>query len=88
MSVCEYCYKDPCMWDTVSATVLESIRKKQQESNYAHNELRKIGYKTAVNKIHGVLGRGNRVQLPQCVVNGVRNEYPDCDGYYMGYKEC
>ena len=87
MNECKYCKKSQCVWDSVSDTVLEHVRIKQHSSRYSNNELRKIGYKKVVQEIYGVLGHGNRVQLPQCVLNGVWSEYPDNDGIYMGHKD-
>ena len=31
------------------------------------------------------LGKNNRVVLPQCVVEKIRNKYPDPDGIYTGF---
>jgi hypothetical protein len=33
------------------------------------------------------LGRGNRVQLPKCVLAGVRSLFPSADGEYMGHRD-
>jgi hypothetical protein len=35
----------------------------------------------------GPSGRGNRLKLPQCVVSGVRELFPDPGAYYVGHQE-
>ncbi|KAL4105106.1 hypothetical protein QTP88_020378 [Uroleucon formosanum] len=32
------------------------------------------------------MGRGNRVVLPACVVQKIREEYPEPNGIYVGFK--
>jgi hypothetical protein len=32
-------------------------------------------------------GAGNRVELPKCVLSGIRSMFPDADGQYMGHRE-
>jgi hypothetical protein len=34
---------------------------------------------------HGYLGRGNRTPLPKCVSDNIRNNFPDCNNYYVGF---
>ena len=34
---------------------------------------------------HGYLGKGNRIQPPSCVVNGIRAYFPDPNEVYKGY---
>ena len=36
----------------------------------------------------GPMGKGNRMQLPECVVNGIRARYPeDAPEKYTGHKD-
>ena len=46
-----------------------------------------MAYRIEARRIHGTLGAGVRKQLPDCVVSGVRELFPDEDSNYMGYKE-
>jgi hypothetical protein len=32
-------------------------------------------------------GAGNRVELPKCVLSGIRSMFPDANGQYMGHRE-
>jgi hypothetical protein len=36
---------------------------------------------------HGVLGKGRRKKLSQCVQDGIKSYYPDMAGQYVGIKE-
>ena len=49
-----------------------------------NNQIRKQCYKVFMTLLHGSLGRGNRRELPRCIVDAIRDEYPD--EVYMGYK--
>ncbi|XP_060882052.1 uncharacterized protein LOC132953700, partial [Metopolophium dirhodum] len=33
------------------------------------------------------LGKGVRVVIPACVINKIRNKYPEKDGLYVGFKK-
>ncbi|XP_022171951.1 uncharacterized protein LOC111034857 [Myzus persicae] len=33
------------------------------------------------------IGKGNRVCIPACVVQAIRNKYPENNGIYVGFKE-
>jgi hypothetical protein len=35
----------------------------------------------------GSSGRGNRLKLPQCIVTGVWELFPDPGAYYVGHQE-
>ena len=51
-----------------------------------NNELRKLAYIIFVRLWMGVLGKGRRVELPDCVKTGVHGMYPIPDGTYMGHR--
>ena len=73
------------------STVLgESSTKKQVKSNNvkqvkSNNVMRHECYQTFMYLWKGHLGKGNRIPLPKCVLQGVRQRYPSHDGMYMGY---
>lgn len=87
MSLCNLCDSDPCTWTDICEEVVDHVEGQRNTVQDQNNLLRKYGYQKAVEILYGVLGRGNRVQLPKCVVNGIRNKYPDDNGEYMGYKD-
>ena len=43
-------------------------------------------YKQIAYAMWGRLGRGNRKELPSCVVEGVRAEWPEKKRNYTGFK--
>ena len=49
------------------------------------NELRKACYRSFLLLWQGPLGRGKRMPLPSCVLDGVRSAFPNAEGNYMGY---
>ena len=38
-------------------------------------------------EMYGEMGKNNRIELPECVIDEVRCWFPDPSGEYMGYKE-
>ena len=36
--------------------------------------------------IHGVGTKGRRIELPKCVVDAVKHQFPAGDGHYVGYR--
>ena len=87
MSLCDHCREVSCVWENIGDEVKDYMRSKLDEGVVGSNVLRKLGYQKSISLIHGSLGKGNRVQLPHCVVTGIRNEYPDKKETYQGYRE-
>lgn len=52
----------------------------------ALNSVRKNAYKCYIYEKYGLLGKFNRIKLPQCVLKGIRNKWPYNNGNYMGFK--
>ncbi|OCU02797.1 hypothetical protein XELAEV_18008566mg [Xenopus laevis] len=48
--------------------------------------LRIIAYRIFTVWIYGYLGASNRRPIPPCVVEAIRNAFPDPDGYYAGSR--
>ena len=71
---------------THKSNVLSATESKRMHGDFSNNVLRKFAYQESVRIVYGAMGKGNRVQLPQCVVEGVRKEYPSEKDMYMGYK--
>ena len=49
------------------------------------NTARRTLYRNYIGAVHGYLGRGNRVAVPVCVRNLIREMFPDPAGGYMGH---
>ena len=84
---CESCGSSPCVWTenkqqllTDNAYLLEEKSTNKQGRFYA--------YKQMVYALHGHLGKGQRRELPGCVVDGVRALWPeDNKRKYTGFKD-
>ena len=87
MSICKHCREVDCVWEDIGNEVKDYMQSKLNEGVVGSNVLRKHGYQKSISLIHGLLGKGNRVQLPHCVITGIRKEYPDEKGAYQGYRE-
>jgi hypothetical protein len=83
---CERCdNEDECF-------AIEAIRSAKDWSEnepfeVKNNKLRKRAYREATLLIHQYLGRGRRMKLPDCIVEAIRQEFPDEEKNYMGFKE-
>ena len=51
------------------------------------NTARRTLYRTYIGAVHGYLGRGNRVVVPICVRDFIREIFPDAAEEYMGHLE-
>ena len=88
--VCPHCDQEPCVWVENREAVVVHVQHKElsvaDNYNMANNEKRRHCYQFFSRVINGVLGRGNRIPLPSCVVDGVRETYPNEEGMeHMGF---
>ena len=71
---CRECDSEPCLWYDHKEVVIAGVENwiLIQDANggtrYSPNECRKFCYQQCVRAIHGILGRGERLQLPECVI--------------------
>ncbi|XP_072000819.1 uncharacterized protein [Engystomops pustulosus] len=64
-----------------------SLRVTQRQFERQENRfLRWACYVKVTNLVYGFLGQGNRIPLPSCVVNKIRDIYPDPNATYTGFK--
>ena len=86
--VCDICHVQTCLWmrycDEIIAHGDWYYDNEAPEVN-KESETRKFCYRMFICIHYGPLGVGVRVELPQCVVEGVREVYPSPDNTYMGY---
>ncbi|XP_073721922.1 P2X purinoceptor 7-like [Misgurnus anguillicaudatus] len=57
------------------------LRLRGIEQRYRH-----LAYRSFVSWCWGYLGRSNRVVIPSCVVQRIRQEFPDAAGSYVGFR--
>ncbi|XP_022181887.1 P2X purinoceptor 7-like [Myzus persicae] len=83
---CGYCV---CMQSDIECLCcnelpnLEKIREQEENKTW-----RFICYKQYTSWVNSwiAMGKGNRVVLPSCVVRKIREEYPEQNGIYVGFK--
>lgn len=56
-------------------------------TNMTHSSYRFQAYRSYINFTHGYLGRKHRRVIPSCIVNYIRQQWPDPEGSYVGFKE-
>ena len=88
--MCDICGGTPCDWDVYGEEVLEDIKKmyledEEEASNVDNRTIRKSAYKLFVYSKYGHLGKGNRIRIASCVVDRIREKWPEQDGNYTGY---
>ena len=81
---CHNCESDPChhvMYE-------EHLRGKiyALPSGLTANAARKSLYITYVMMVHGPQGRGNRIEIPSCILALILELHPDPHNEYMGHK--
>ncbi len=80
--LCPHCSSDPCHRVTYGDHLRSSLSLDIPPNIARHNLYRKYTYAA-----YGHLGRGNRVVIPSCVVDLIRELHPSSNGEYMGHKE-
>ena len=85
---CFVCKQDPCYWTKEKENMLEYEREENNKKPVDPNKRRKRIYRQACLALFGPQGRGVRVQLPLCVVKGIRMAHPNKDDdNYQGFQE-
>ncbi|KAI0560203.1 hypothetical protein FGB62_121g018 [Gracilaria domingensis] len=85
---CRRCGRTPCYWVQFGSYVVETISEKFPIADSSqNNEARKCAYKNYIYERYGFMGKGNRIQIPHCVLEGIRSMWPDAAGTYMGYRD-
>ena len=78
------CQSDTCH-RTIYLDVLQSEGRLLRDEHLLPNAARKRLYATYVRAANGVLGHRNRVVVPSCVKDLIREMFPDPQGEYMGH---
>jgi hypothetical protein len=90
--VCVVCGGTPCDWivsgDEIISEVELMYNKDPQKGkgNIENRCIRKSAYRYYIYLKHGLLGKGNQIQIPSCVLDRIREKWPESDGNYMGYR--
>jgi hypothetical protein len=82
---CKYCNHNPCCLDKHYDELMEIGESMEEESN--NREIRHALYREMANRLWGRIGRGNRRELPKCVIAEIHDAYPKNKGeVYVGFK--
>ena len=86
LGICMSCNEDPCLWVQHSDQILRGCQEDSNGATRSNNECRYYCYRHFTRQIHGCLGKGNRVDLPKCVKNMIKDTFPDEKEVYTGFK--
>jgi hypothetical protein len=51
-----------------------------------NKQLRFLAYSAYTSAKHGYLGKCKRIPIPHCVESGIRCNFPEENGFYIGFK--
>ena len=81
--ICEICGERPC--DVAVFCPQLNLDPNVAVEDYKNR--RWVAYTTYIRLKYGVLGRGNRVVIPQCVRDKIRETWPAPDGKYTNHRD-
>lgn len=98
VDICVKCGSQPCEWVEFGEEITEISNdryNKIDDDTYRGpdgdivnvNIVRKYLYKLFIYLKYGHLGKGNRIQISTCVMDKIREMFPEKDGMYLGYYE-
>ncbi len=88
--VCSHCEQMPCEWLLYGPIIVHSVRATHGSNPNVDRLLTNKSCRHSTNTMYtrtkfGYLGKGNRVPLPNCVVNGVRGNFLDPSNNYVRF---
>jgi len=88
--LCNDCQQSPCDWSLFGPSIVDCVHSTisntpSVDRYHTNKQCRFAAYQMYTRAKLGYLGKGNRVQLPQCVTTGVRNNFPDPNNSYIGF---
>jgi hypothetical protein len=88
--VCSHCEQMQCEWLLYGPTIVHSVQSTHGSNPNVDRLLtnkacRHAAYTSYTRTKFGYLGKGNRVPLPKCFVNGIRDNFPDPSNNYVGF---
>jgi len=86
--MCAVCGCTPCDWIVDGEEAVQEIEKEYSSEldTIDNRTLRHSTYKLFFFSKYGFLGKGNRIKIAPCVVDRIRQKWPDPNGEYMGYR--
>jgi hypothetical protein len=83
---CQQCLYERCIWELNKERIIDD-NNALLSAEASNKERRFFGYKQMTFALHGHLGKGQRRELPCCVVDGIREMWPEEDRKYTGYRD-
>ena len=90
--MCAVCGGTPCDWIVWGDEILSEVQLMYEEDpqkgqgEVENRCIRKSAYRYYIYAKHGFLGKGNRIRIPTCVLDRIREKWPEADGNYTGYR--
>ena len=87
--VCLFCGEVPCDWATFGKDLLDSGEDMFPKESAGENSVRRKALcRLHTCKKYGHLGKGNRVPIPKCVQDRIRDKWPEANSELcMGFRE-
>jgi len=86
---CKHCQQNSCDWSIFGRTIVDCVRSTigstAVDKALINKQYRFAAYQMYTRAKLGYLGKGNRVPLPLCVSDAVRNNFPDPNHSYVGF---
>lgn len=97
-TLCAICSSVPCEWLEFGKPSLEHFLNRYTVSDEGervdddgipvpNTKIRKAVFKMFTYNKYGHLGQGNRIPIPQCVMDKVREAFPESDCSYLGFHD-
>ena len=84
---CSDCGNSPCVWSNNERAMQEYDAAENDKDTQPNQHRHGLYRQMALIINDGPCGVGNRLKLPQCVLVGVRNLFPDPQAVYTGHRD-
>lgn len=81
-ALCQFCNEAVCIEEDLYREIVE-IGKLHHSMEKTNKQIRYQIYRYYIHRIHGTTGKGNRIKIPDCVNNIIKDLYPS--ETYTGY---
>jgi len=88
---CEICLSCPCDWTGYfldeDLQLLGKAEDLDETPEYDHKKVRFWCYQQCIYYKYGNVRKNKRIKIPSCVKDKIRENFPDPDNKYVGFKE-
>ena len=82
---CTECESSPCLYYSLGGDIWQFYTHYNLNANATNKQKRHWAYRYAYTYLSDRYEPGERVELPSCVTNAIREFWPEYDGNYVGY---